>query len=24
MRRQTQLLGLRPDLSIDQLRGNLD
>jgi len=24
LRRQTQLLGLRPDLSIDQLRGNLD
>ncbi|MFA6148308.1 MAG: hydroxymethylbilane synthase [bacterium] len=24
LRRQTQLLGMRPDLSIDQLRGNLD
>jgi hydroxymethylbilane synthase len=24
LRRQTQLLGLRPDLSIEQLRGNLD
>ena len=24
LRRQTQLLGLRPDLSIDKLRGNLD
>ncbi len=24
LRRQTQILGLRPDLSVDQLRGNLD